>query len=206
MKPEPHPLQILGSLIIDYFRWSQLTPMILMWFGMLGLLLLLFFVNNQEATWAAAGSTAEWIASLPLVGPWFVEWMDAQSKDGSIDTVDLKSAALSAWAALSLVFMLIGWIAGFYFGPFKPWTLKLKIGLSALASLLVAVAFVGLFYVTPELSKDPFGKVLSTAVGLGVAVFLVSGWCLSIAHLLGKAGDMVAQADVSKMKLPERQG
>ena len=82
MKPEPHPLQILGSLIIDYFRWSQLTPMILMWFGMLGLLFLLFFVNNQEATWAAADSTAEWIASLPLVGPWFVEWMDAQAADG----------------------------------------------------------------------------------------------------------------------------
>ena len=202
MKPEPHPLQILGSLIIDYFRWSQLTPMILMWFGMLGLLLLLLFVNNQEATWSAADSTAEWIASLPLVGPWFVEWMDAQAKDGGMDIVDLKSAALSTWAALSLVFMLIGWIAGFFFGPFKPWTLKLKIGLSGVASLLVAVAFVGLFYVTPELSKDPFAKVLSTGIDLGVAVFLVSGWCLSIAHLLGKLGDMVAQTDISSRDKP----
>lgn len=24
----PHPVQQLGSLIIDYFRWSQLVPMI----------------------------------------------------------------------------------------------------------------------------------------------------------------------------------
>ena len=206
MKPEPHPLQLFGSLVIDYFRWSQLTPMILMWFGILGLLFLLFFVNNQEATWSAAGSTAEWIASLPLVGPWFVEWMDAKAKDGSLDSIDLKSAALSAWAALSLVFMLIGWIAGFFFGPFKPWPLKRKIGLSAVASLLVTAGFVGFFYVTPELSKDPFGKVLSTGIGLGVATFVVSSWCLSVAHLLGKVSDMVAEADIGKMKSPDGRG
>ena len=196
MKPESHPLQLFGILVINYFRWSQLTPMILMWFSVLGLLFLLFFVNNQEATWSAAGSTAEWVAALPLVGPWFVEWMDAQAKDGSLDRVDLKSAALTAWSALSLVFMLIGWIAGLFFGPFKPWTMKFKIGLSAIASLLLVAGFVGLFYVTPEMSKDSFAKVLSTGIGLGVVTFVVSTWCLSVAHLLDKLGNMVAEANV----------
>ena len=200
MKPEPHPLQLLGALLIDYLRWSQLTPMILMWFGILGMLFLLFFVNNQEATWSAANSTAEWVASLPLVGPWFVEWMDARAQNGSLDSIDLKSAALSAWAALSLVLMLIGWIADLFFGPFKPWTLKRKIGVSVAASLLVAVAFVGLFYATPELTQDPFGKVLATGIGLAAAAFIVSSWCLSVAHLLGRVSQMVAEADIGKMK------
>ena len=200
MKPEPHPLQLLGALLIDYLRWSQLTPMILMWFGILGMLFLLFFVNNQEATWSAANTTAEWVASLPLVGPWFVELMDAQAQNDSLDSIDLKSAALSAWAALSLVLMLIGWIAGFFFGPFTPWTLKRKIGLSAVASLLVAVAFVGLFYAAPELTQDPFGKVLASGIGLAAATFIVSSWCLSVAHLLGRVRQMVAEADIGWMK------
>jgi len=32
MKNKPHPLQFFGSMLIDYFRWSQLAPMITMWF------------------------------------------------------------------------------------------------------------------------------------------------------------------------------
>jgi hypothetical protein len=200
MHTEPHPLRVFGSLIINYFRWSQLTPMILMWFSLLGMLFLLFFVNNQEATWSATENVAEWIASLPLVGPWFTDWMAAQAEDGSLDATDLKSAALSAWAVLSLVFMVISWTAGALFGPFKPWTLKLKLGLSAIAGMLFAAAFVGFFYINPELSNDPFGKILSTGIGMGVLAFIVSTWCLSIAHILGRVSDAVAGVDLGHSK------
>lgn len=200
MHTAPHPLRIAGSLIIDYFRWSQLTPMILMWFGLLGILFLLFFVNNQEATWSATGSVAEWIASLPMVGPWFSDWMAAQAENGSQGPIDLKSIALSAWALISLVFMVLGWIAGALFGPFKPWPLKRKLALSAVAGLLFTAGFVGLFYFDPAITNEPLTKVLSNGAGMGVLAFLVSAWCLTIAHILGKVSEAVVGVDFTNSK------
>lgn len=130
MNAQPKPLQMLAALVIDFFRWSQLSPMILMWAFMLGMLVALFFVGNQDATWTLVERVIAWIASLPVIGPRLVAWMDAQAQDGVIHTkssaIDFKSAVLTAWGFISLGFMAVAWIAGHFFGPFKPWTLKRK--------------------------------------------------------------------------------
>ena len=134
-----NPLQILGSLVIDYFRWTQLTPMVLMWAFMLAMLFALFIVSNQEATWNLAGRLADLISTLPWIGPRFMEWMEAQAGDGAIDfnlgAIDFKAAILRAWAVVSAVFMAFAWLAGRLFGPFESWTLKRKLAWAALARI-----------------------------------------------------------------------
>lgn len=204
MKSQPNPLQMLAALVIDFFRWSQMTPMILMWALMLGMLFALFFVGNQEATWSIVQRGMEWVASLPVIGPKFVSWMESQSQDGAADlnlgTMDFKSAVLTAWAVISGVFMALGWLAGLVFGPFKPWTLKRKLGVITLASILVVVTFMGLYFLDRESWNNPSAAVLFTASGMAFILFLVSAWCITVSHALGRLFGLVAEADFSQPK------
>lgn len=202
MNTRPKPLPLLASLVIDFFRWSQLTPMILMWAAMLGLLLLLVFVSNEEASWTLVERVITWVASLPVIGPRFVAWMDAQASDGVIrpefGLVDLKSTVLSAWGFISLGFMGLAWLAGLVIGPFKPWTLTRKLGLAALACLLVVAVFLALFVLDPEAWNDPLWKMLLSSLGMAAVLFVVSAWCLTVSHLLGLLSAAVAKAEFSE--------
>ena len=202
MNKKPNPLQIIAALLIDFFRWSQLTPMILMWAFMLGMLLALFFVNNQEATFTMAQRVTEWVSTLPVIGPRFVSWAESHSRDGVLDlnagAIDFKSAVLKAWGIISFIFMALGWLAGRLFGPFKPWTLKRKLGVAVLSSLLVVAVFMGLYFLDRESWNDPFTSVLLSASGMAIVLFVVSTWCLSVSHLLGWLSGVVSETDFSK--------
>lgn len=199
MNTEPNPLRMLAALVIDFFRWSQLTPMILMWAMMLALLLGLLVIGNQDATWTLIERVTEWVASLPWIGPRFIAWMDAHAEDGVIHlrgpNIDFKTAALTAWGVISVFFMILAWIAGRFFGPFKPWTLKRKLGWTALACLLVVLAFVVLYFLDRESWNDPLSKVLFTSSAMSIILFIVSAWCLTISHVLHWLSVVVANDD-----------
>ena len=63
-----HFLKLLLSWMLGYMRWTQLTPMLLLWgFGLL-MVLALTFVNFQEQTISAVGFVLEWLVQLPVVG------------------------------------------------------------------------------------------------------------------------------------------
>jgi hypothetical protein len=63
-----HILKLLLSIGLGYMRWTQLTPMLLLWgFGLL-MLLALTFVNFKEQTISALVFILEWLLQLPLVG------------------------------------------------------------------------------------------------------------------------------------------
>jgi hypothetical protein len=202
MNKKPNPLQMIAALLIDFFRWSQLTPMILMWAFMLGMLFALFFVNNQEATFTMVQRVTEWVASLPVIGPRFVSWAESHSRDGVLDfnpgAIDFKSAVLKAWGIISLIFMALGWLAGRVFGPFNPWTLKRKLGVAVLSSLFVVAVFMGLYFLDRETWNDPLSSVLLSASGMALVLLVVSTWCLSVSHLLGWLSGAVAETDFSK--------
>ena len=80
MKKEAKPIQLLLSLVIDYLRWTQFTPMILMWAIVLGMLFILFFVSHEHAVWSTVGGLTEWIASLPWNGPRFLAFMESRPR------------------------------------------------------------------------------------------------------------------------------
>lgn len=198
----PHPLQLIGSLVIDYFRWSQLAPMITVWFFALLMVFLLFFVNHQDETLDGIGTMAEWATELPVVGPGILKWMEEKADED--DTLhfggdDFKVMAMKAWALLSLVFMVIAWLANTLFGPFQPWTLKRKLGLAGVASVVLFVGFVGVYKLSPEMFNGSLSQWLLTFSGISILVFLISAWCLSIAHALGLLGRLLVDTRLSKV-------
>lgn len=202
MRTQPNFLQIMGTLVIDYFRWSQLAPMILMWAAMLGMLFALLFISNQEATFTLVERMAQWVSNLPWIGPRFVEWIEAQSQDGAVDVnlgaIDFKAVVLRTWALVSAIFMAFAWLASRLLGPFKPWTLKRKLASAAMACLLIVVVFMILYFLDHEAWNDsPFQAMLS-GTHMALVMFVVSAWCLSVSHALGWLSSAVATADFSK--------
>jgi hypothetical protein len=163
------------------------------------MLFILFFVSHEEATWAMAGDLAEWIASLPWIGPRFLAFMESQAKDGVISpdlgAIDYKSAVLWVWGGISLIFMAVGWLAGLLFGPFKPWTLKRKLATAALACVLVVAAMMALYFLDPETWNDGPFMVAFSASGMALVMFIVNAWCLSVTHALGLVSTYVLKAN-----------
>jgi hypothetical protein len=200
----PNPIQLLISLVIDYVRWTQLTPMILMWAMMLGVVFILFFVNHEDATWSVVQRLTEWVASLPWLGPKFVAFLESRADDGTISAgsgqIDLKSAVLTAWGVMSLAFMVIGWLSARVFGPRKPWSLKRKVAMAALASVFVVVILLALYFSDAATWNDGPLQVLFSATGMASVLFLVSAWCLAISHALGRLSAYVAETDFSRVR------
>lgn len=199
----PHPLQQLGSLVIDYFRWSQLVPMITIWLFALLMVFMLFFVNHQDETLDGVGTMAQWVTELPMLGPVFLNWMEERA--GADDTLhfgndDFKVAAVRTWAFLSLVFMGIAWLANILFGPFQPWTLKRKLVLAGVASVVLFFGFLGVYYLSPEMFNGSSAQWAMTFFGITILVFLLSAWCLSIAHALGLLNRLIADTRLSKVE------
>ena len=202
MKEEVKPMQLLLSLAIDYIRWTQFTPMILMWAMVLGMLFILFFVSHEDAAWSMVGAVAEWTASLPWIGPKFLVLMESQAEDGVISpdlgAIDYKSAVLWAWGGISLMFMAVAWIAGRFFGPFKPWTLKRKLGWAALACTMVVAVMMVLYFLDPETWNDGPYMVAFSASGMALVMFIVNAWCLSVSHALGVVSRYVAETNLGQ--------
>lgn len=183
-----------GATVIDYFRWTQLTPMILGWAITFGVILLMLLANHEDATFNAISTVGEWIAGLPWIGDHFKAWMASQADENSAITLSgagAKAAVLKVWGVISLVLMLAWSVLGWLFGPFKPVTLKRQLKWTAFACLLVyGILLMMLFAARDQFNGPTLGWLLNFAA-LMFILFVVNAWCLSIAAALGLMRDLV---------------
>ncbi|MGK2927275.1 MAG: hypothetical protein ACSLE2_16790 [Lysobacterales bacterium] len=183
-----NPLKLIVTLAIDYARWTQLSPLVTLWAFGIGMLAAMLFVNYQVQSWDALGSLFQWIAGLPLIGDRFSSWLESLA--GEEETIrlggnDLKSAVLKAWSLLSLAFMVLALAINWIFGPFKPWSLKRKLGIAALCCMTLLAGFVAVYLADPEQFNGPASSWMFNFGGIAFLLFVVNAWCLTIAHLLG---------------------
>ena len=188
------PLQLGVSFLIDYIRWTQLTPMIVLWGFFLFMLVAMVFVNNQETVFETLESLMNWVVGLPLIGEivsrWIdavVEWSNSQpSDDGALklDGKAFEAAVMKVWSFISLVLLLLSLVISWIFGPFNPWTLKRKLGTAAVACFFLVVGFTVVYLIDLEMFRGPAYQWLLMFMGIGVLLFAVCCWSLGIAHFL----------------------
>ena len=170
-------------------RWTQLTPMLLLWgFGLL-MLLALTYVNFQEQTTSVLEFILEWLLRLPLVGEHIAPLLSGENTETHIDARDFESFVLSSWAMLSLVFMLASIILSLLFGPFRPWTLKRKLQIATGGSMLLLAGMIANYYAAPQNYNGEASAWMLNFSLISLLVFMVSAYCLSIAHFLGSLND-----------------
>jgi hypothetical protein len=177
---------MLLSLGLDYFRWTQLTPMIFTWGFALLLLAMLIFVNFQQQVVNVLEYFVEWLSGLPLVGPYVTELLADQETTVKLGTEDLKTFALRSWFVVSLLFMLAGMLLSRWLGPFRTRSLKRKIVYAAVASAALLAGLVLNYFVDPGNFNGGLAGWMFNFSLLSLIVFLVSAYSLTIAHVLGK--------------------
>jgi len=179
-------MRILLSLGLDYFRWTQLTPMIFTWGFALLMLAMMIFVNFQHQVMNGLEYFVEWLMKLPWVGPYVTEMLSDQESTVKLGTEDLKSFALRAWFVISLVFMLAGMLLSRWLGPFRVIGLKRKILYAAICAAVLLGALIVNYFAVPENFNGSLAGWMFNFSLLAVIVFLVSVYSLSISHALGR--------------------
>lgn len=185
MQSQNHILKYLLSWGLGYMRWTQLTPMLLLWsFGLL-MLLALTFVNFQEQTISALEFILEWLMRLPMVGERIATLLSGENTGTHIATRDFRSFVLSSWAVLSLVFMLASIILSLLFGPFQPWALKRKLQIATGGTVLLLAGMAANYYAAPQNFNGEAAAWMLNFSLISLLVFVVSAYCLSASHFLG---------------------
>jgi hypothetical protein len=199
VQTQTYVLKLLLSLGLGYMRWTQLTPMLLMWGFALLMLLALTFVNFQQQTLFALESLLEWLTQLPLVGTRMASLLSGESTGMHLNTGDFESLVLSTWAVMSLALMLVGMVISWLFGPFRPWTLKRKIVLAAAGMVLLLAGLVANYYAAPHNFNGAASAWMLNFALISLLGFGVSAYSLSIAHFLAYLNDhlMASQANHS---------
>ena len=193
MQPRNRELKLLLALGLDYIRWTQLTPMLFAWGCALLALALLVFVNFQQQAFSAMEYLAQWLMNLPLAGGYFTTLLSAEDTSVEIGIDDLKSYALWGWFFLSLFFMLANMALSAWLGPFKPWTLKRKIALAAVGSLLILAGLVWVYFAGSENFNGSRAGWMFNFSLWSLLVFLLSAYILSVSHALGRISQALVQ-------------
>ena len=192
-----HFLKLLLSWMLGYMRWTQLTPMLLLWgFGLL-MVLALTFVNFQEQTISAVGFVLEWLVQLPVVGEYMTQLLPDENSNTHISKSDFKSFVLSGWAVLSLVFMLAGIVLSAMFGPFQPWALKRKLLIAGVGTVLLLAGMLANYYVAPQNFNGEASAWVFNFALISLLVFVVSAYCLSISHFLGYLNEALMAGELN---------
>lgn len=174
--------------------------MITMWCFAILMVFLMYFINHQDQTVDGLAALLGWVAELPVAGPSFVEWMKQHEAEEGVlhfGGTDFKVVAMKAWAILSLVLMVVGWLASLLWGPFQPMTLKRKLVIAGWASLALIVIFLGVYFLSPDLFNGALIQWALTFTGIAFFVFLISVWSLSIAHVLGLVSQSLVTSQIS---------
>lgn len=188
--------RILAGLAIDYFRWTQIVPMITAWAFLLVMLGAMLLVSFQQQSF----SLIEWgvINFERVFGPTGVEspampdsgppprTESVEDADGAIrfSDEDFMPWVLRAWSVVALLGWLAGMLRAKLFGPRAPMRLKRKLAVAAIpAAACVALFLVAYFFGSEAFDGSGFGWLLLFA-GFPLGVWLVSAYSLAVAHAL----------------------
>ena len=178
--------RVLAGLAIDYFRWTQLVPMITAWAFLLIMVGAMLLVNFQQQSF----SLIEWGATTyerffgPLEPAPAARTESGGPEDGVIrfSAEDFMPWVLRAWAILALAGWLLGMLRAVFFGPRGSMRLKRKLLLAALpAAACTALFGLAYFFGSEEFHGSPFGWLLMFT-GFPLGVWLVSAYSLAVAH------------------------
>jgi len=177
-------LKLLLSLVLDYFRWTQLTPMIITWSFALLMLTAMTIANLQAQSISAVQWVLQWLTHLPVLGQHVNEWMSQSGSEKHITGSDLKSFVMTAWSVISLAFMLLGMILSTLSKPTQPWSLKRKLAVVGSAAFVLLAGFISNYFTHIEkFSGETSGWMLNFSA-LSLIVFLVSLYSLAVSQFI----------------------
>ncbi|MBW7861813.1 MAG: hypothetical protein H3C33_12020 [Rhodocyclaceae bacterium] len=191
------------AIAIDYLRWTQLVPMVIVWGFLILLVGVMLLVSFQSDLDQAIGLVAERWPGLFARIETAVESFgaaggaEAWAADGRFRFTDedLLPWVLRGWAILALALQAATALLGlFASGPRTrtPWRRKLLA--SAVPAALCSTAFFAVWRFGGQTFQGELPDWLPLFVGLPLFAWLVSAWCLSVSHVLARVRDALVRA------------
>ena len=185
--------KILAVFLIDYFRWTQLVPMIVMWGFLLITILAMSFINFQQQSIDLIESLTTWLQQYPWLYNKLAGAFESESGvSGHYTEEDIIPWLLKGWALLSLVLLVGGILLRWLFGDFKSPTLGRKLFIAAIAAVICIGLFLANYFYGSERYNGSFAGWLSLFIGLPLLAVVVSAYSLSISHLLSGLSRQIA--------------
>ncbi len=199
--------KLLAGLALDYLRWTQLIPMILLWTFACAMIGALLLIGAHEAMLSDPDRFEELIEQAePVLTP----IIDAVAPVVSFlvargDGLSAEQWVIRIWGWLALIGMLVSWLVATIIGPREPWPFRRKIAIAAVA----AVGY-GLLILVSMLILDAEGSTLAIVINTAffpIVLIIVSAWSLGISHLVDNVQrrlDNIGEEDVIAMWTGER--
>lgn len=189
-------IRAILRLAIDYFRWTQLLPMLAAW-GFL--LLALFAIALTSFEDQATALLEAFFAAFGAVYRLLPDSLTGVAEDGSLRLSgdDLISALSWAWFVLSGIAMIVNWLVGERLRPDFLTTLSGRIKTAGFLAAGVSVLVLVIRVLVPENFGGPIIAWLPTLIGGPLIVWIISVYSLSVSAALSFVdAKLVAAIDV----------
>lgn len=185
---------VLAGLALDYFRWTQLVPMIMAWTFLLLMVAAMLVVNFQQQSFGLldAGVRLYERFAGPLepvdAGPSAAAdpatagepERDPGAGEVTFDEGDVEPLVLKIWGVVALAGWLLGMAWRLLFGPPPRLSLKRKLAFAALACSACTGLFLFAYLFGSEEFNDPLVQWLALFIGIPAVVWCVSAYSLGI--------------------------
>jgi hypothetical protein len=176
-------LRAVLRLAIDYFRWTQLIPMLACWGFLLAFCFAIMLTSFESQGVAAFEMIAAVIFGAMAILP---DALVQRGPDGSIGLSgdELIDIAAWLWFLLSIIAMLINWAVGERLRPRFLRTLSGRLKTAGVAAAFVGVTLIAVRVFVPENFNGSFVSWLPPLVGVPVIVWIVSAYSLCMSAML----------------------
>jgi len=176
------------KLFLDYVRWTQLIPMVVVWsFTILTVsaIFLISFQGEVNAMLDRLEPAAERVLGPPPEPAADTEAPEDENMSVTVTEDDILPWIYRIWGALALAGWAVSSIRAKIYGPKKPKALKRKLVLAAAASGMV-ILFLILGYVIGDFSGNTLPELMVPFILLPIILWIVSAWGLTISHVIDK--------------------
>lgn len=186
--------KLLANLVLDYFRWTQLIPMILGWafaiMMILGISLVVFqgsinaFLENTEPLIeryiGAADESGEANTSLSFTGDDIIPWI------------------LKIWGWLAFAGWILSIIREKIFGPRPPGQLGRKIKISGIAAGAFSVILLVMYLAIGDSSANTTLELMVPFVLMPLLLWGVSAYGFTVSFVIGELQKLIDKLGVDE--------
>lgn len=189
-------VKLLVNLVLDYFRWTQLIPMVLGWAFAIVMITAIMLVVFQGSIDSFLESTEPMVERV--LGP-TPESTESEEVTGLHFTEDdIVPWILKVWGWLAFAVWILSIIREKIFGPRPPGKLGRKIKVSGIAAGSITIILLIMYLLMGDFSGNTILELMVPFVLLPLLLWGVSAYGLTVSFLIGELQKLINKLGIDE--------